>query len=70
MKLHEVLDEQRWFIRKRWRDDHVFEPWAFRWDRARGQLLKAPIEDLHNQMISERRFGPFDVLANDWEFVS
>jgi hypothetical protein len=69
MMLHEALDEQRWFIRRFWRGNRVFEPWAFRWDRGRGQLLMAPLDDLGNATIADRRFGPSDVLAIDWEFL-
>lgn len=65
MTLREVLQSERWFVRKSW--EHTFEPFAFRWIRAR--LERAPRGELFNTKISERRFDPFDVLANDWEYA-
>ncbi len=69
MTLREVLDEQRWFRRKIWDADRAFEPWVYRWDRTRGQLIKAPVDDIHNQMSDERQFSPFEIMANDWNII-
>ena len=65
MTLREVLQSGRWFRRSSW--DGTFEPFFFRF--MNGKLERAPSKDLFNAKYSERRFGPFDVLANDWEFV-
>jgi hypothetical protein len=65
--LREALESQCWFRRQSW--EGTFEPFAFRWNRARGHLEKAPRGDLREYKISERRFAPFDVLAEDWELV-
>jgi len=65
MTLREALLSERWFRRKSW--EHVFEPFVFIF--VHGKLERAPREDLCNRKYSERRFGPFDVIANDWEFA-
>jgi len=68
MTLREALDSGLWFRRKSW--DGTFEPFAFRWNRGETtRLEKAPLRDLHDIKISERRFAPFDVLATDWEIL-
>ena len=65
MTLREALDGGKWFARISW--ERTFEPFAFRW--WNGRLERAPRGELHNTKVSERRFSPFDVLANDWETV-
>lgn len=77
MTLREALQSERWFVRKSW--ERTFEPFAFRWTHAKRagetgeiaspRLERAPRGELFNSKVSERRFGPFDVLANDWEIV-
>jgi hypothetical protein len=63
--LREALNGGRWFARISW--ERTFEPFAFRW--TNGRLLRAPRGELFNTKVSERRFSPFDVLANDWETI-
>ena len=65
MTLREALQSGRWFVRKSW--EATFEPFAFRWLHTR--LERAPRIELFNTKVSERRFGPFDVMATDWAFV-
>jgi hypothetical protein len=72
MTLRDALQSGRWFYRKSWEWNPstgsfvgTLESFAFRW--RNGQLERAFRGALLDTKISERRFGPLDVLANDWE---